>query len=102
MTTLTIPQKMSNTGSIYDLASDNYAIVINLGKQYAYAVGGPSYYNLGWTRHKTESAAIRQAAKLQKSGYNGIRVIDVHGREGQINGDEILWADYSNIGVTND
>jgi hypothetical protein len=77
MTKIIIGRKMSGTGSIYDLASQN-EIVINVGR-YAFAVVGPSYYNLTASRHLSDTAAINAAKKLTSEGYDGIKVLGVDG-----------------------
>ena len=65
---LTIVQKMSNTGSIYDIASQHHDIVIDLSGAFAYAVVVPSYYNVPYTRHKTFAAAQRRAHLMRDYG----------------------------------
>ena len=60
MSALTIPQKMSNSGSIHDIASDQFDRRIVFGKGCKYAVILASYYGgKGYTTHKTEAAAVR-------------------------------------------
>ena len=65
---ITIPQKMSNTGSIHDLASDMYDRVIDMGDKYQFAVVCPAYYNIKSTRHSTFELALSQGRRM--SGYN--------------------------------
>ena len=60
MTTITIPAKMSNSGSIYDIASDCYDREIKLRQGTKFAVVLASYYGDHYTTHKTaESAALK-------------------------------------------
>ena len=77
---LTIAQKQSNSGSIYDIASDKYAIKINFKTIYHYAVACPPYFNIHPTRHKTEEAAIKAYKKMEKRGYSAT-ILDRSGRE---------------------
>jgi len=72
---ITIPQKTSNSGSIYDLASEDGDIIIDMGNKYRYAVITPSYYNITPTRHINEQNAIRQAKSLQNLGYACVTII---------------------------
>lgn len=71
MKTLIIPKKMSNSGNIYDLASNLYDREIKFKEGEKFAVILPSYYGgKGYTIHKSADSAIRQAKKLWKQGYN--------------------------------
>lgn len=81
MTTITIDQKMSNTGSIYDIASDCYDRVINMGKDFEFAVVLPSYYGDVSSRHKSSGAAISQYEKLTREGYQGVTILNRAGDE---------------------
>ena len=59
MTTHIIPQKMSNTGSIHDIASDNFDRDIKFPAGAKYAVVLASYYGgKGYTMHKTEGISV--------------------------------------------
>lgn len=91
MTKITIKQKMSGTGTIYDLASEHYDIEINMGESFQYAVCLPSYYNANATRHKTEDAALRAYKRLANAGYNGVTILDRNGNEMDIKVD--YWGD---------
>lgn len=73
---LTIPAKMSNSGSIHDLANDQYDIEIPLCNKYIYVVAAPSYYNITPTRHRTQTGAVRAVRRLQNMGYTGVTIID--------------------------
>lgn len=87
-TTYTIPQKMSGTGSIHDIASDMFDrdIVFPAGCKYAVVLA--SYYGgKGYTTHKTEEAAI--AASRRNRGYSH-RIIDAEGYEYEAHYDDRL------------
>ena len=78
-TTYTIPQKMSGTGSIHDIASDCFDREIVFAPDCKYAVVLASYYGgKGYTTHRTERAAIK-ASNAQKNYSH--EVID---REGNL------------------
>ena len=71
MRALTIPQKMSNSGSIHDIASDQFDRCIVFGKDCKYAVILASYYGgKGYTTHRTLNAAIKAHDKLR--GYSRV------------------------------
>lgn len=73
-----IPQKMSGTGSIHDIASQHYDREIKFSKDAQYAVVLASYYGgKGYTTHSTEKATI-QSDKRQKE-YSR-QIIGVDGR----------------------
>ena len=80
MTTYTIKQAMSNTGSIHGIASEHSDRVIVFSKDCIYAGVLASHYNdgKGYTTHKTEKAAIAQSRKLSKDGWSH-RIIDTDG-----------------------
>jgi len=75
----TIPQKMSGTGSIHDIASENFdRVIAGRGK---YAVVLASYYGgKGYTTHGTPEAAARQAGKISREGFS-YKIIDEDGNE---------------------
>jgi len=88
MTTYTIPQKMSGTGSIHDIASDMFDRDIVFAPGCKFAVVLASYYGgKGYTTHKTEAAAI--AASRRNSEYSH-RIIDTKGREYVVYGDRLV------------
>lgn len=88
ITTHTIPQKMSGTGSIHDIASDLFDRDIVFGPGCKYAVVRASYYGgKGYTTHKTEDAAI--AASRRQGDYSH-RIIDTEGREYSVHGDRLV------------
>jgi len=77
MKTYTIKQKMSNSGSIYDLASDMYDREINFPSGSVYAVVTASYYGgKGYTTHRSGSAAIKASRAL---GDYSHKIIDADG-----------------------
>jgi len=73
---ITIPKKIGGTGSIYNIASDQYDIIIDMGKKYQYAVVTPAYYNIKPTRHTNLKLALDQAKRLHAKGYRNILLID--------------------------
>lgn len=75
MNTITIPQKQSNSGNIYDLASDKFERTINMNG-FEYCVVAPAYYNLKPTRHKIDQTAIKAYKALVKQGYQGVQILD--------------------------
>jgi len=84
MSKIIISQKMSNTGSIYDIASDSYAVVIDMRNKYQYAVVLPAYYGSVSSRHTSADLAIKQYNKLSAMGYNGVAILNRDGEEMQI------------------
>jgi hypothetical protein len=71
-----IPQKMSNTGSIHDIASQHFDREIKFPKGAQYAVVLASYYGgKGYTTHASERATI-QADKRQKEYSRQIIGVD--------------------------
>ena len=78
-TTYTIPAKMSNSGSIHDIASDMSDRVIRFGAGCKYAVVLASYYGgRGYTTHRSDLGAI--AASKANRDYSHI-IIDQSGCE---------------------
>lgn len=72
----TIPQKMINSGSIHDIASDMFDREIRFPKGSLYAVVDASYYGgKGYTTHRTAQAAAKKSAA---SGCAGC-IIDTEG-----------------------
>ncbi|SRR6266702_1128500 len=77
--TFIIPQKMSNSGSIHDIASDCFDRDIVFAPGCKYAVVCASYYGgKGYTTHRTESAACKASRAL--GDYSHV-IIDVNGVE---------------------
>jgi hypothetical protein len=71
-----IPQKMSGTGSIYDIASEHFDREIRFPKGARFAVVLASYYGgKGYTTHNTESATI-QADRRNKEFSRQIVGVD--------------------------
>ena len=73
----TIPAKMSGTGTIHDIESDQYdREIVGCGK---YAVVLASYYGgKGYTTHMTAYTAIRQSARMSDYSH---QIIDEQGNE---------------------
>ena len=70
-----IPQKMSGTGSIHDLASQHGSREIRFPKGSQYAVVLASYYGgRGYTTHATEEAAIRADVRQREYSHQIIGV----------------------------
>jgi hypothetical protein len=88
MKTYTIPRKMSNSGSIHDIASDYFDRDIKFPEGTKYAVVLSSYYSgKGYTTHKTEAAVCRQTRKLKDFSFKiidseGFEYFEEHGRLG--------------------
>lgn len=80
MFVLTIAQKLSNSGSIYDLASDMFPRKIRFRKGERYAVLLPSFYNVAQRAAQDIEAAIAKFYRFVNAGYYGTRIIDRKGR----------------------
>jgi len=90
MTTYTIPQKMSGTGSIHDIASEHFDRDIVFAPGCNYAVVLASYYGgKGYTTHRTAEAAAKAARRLSDWSY---RIIDQTGRGYLLYGDGLVHA----------
>lgn len=88
MTTYTIPQKMSNSGTIHDIASDCFDRDIVFGPGCMYAVVLASYYGgKGYTTHKTQSAACAAARRVRDYSH---KIIDARGREYSVDYDRLI------------
>jgi hypothetical protein len=83
----TIKQKQSNSGTIHDLASDQYDRVIKFNNGAMYALVLPSYFGDRYTTAKSEKAIITKAKKES----NGV-IIDVKGNEYSFDGSELRKA----------
>lgn len=87
-TIFVIPQKMSGTGSIHDIASDRFDRDIVFAPGCKYAVVLASYYGgKGYTTHKTEGASID--ASRRNSEYSH-RILDAKGNEYSVYGDRLV------------
>ena len=89
----TIEQKMSNSGSIHDIASDLYDRDIMFREGTKFAVVLSSYYSgKGYTTHST----ARFAAKKQDSlGNYSSQIIDIDGNHyDNIGGGNLEMTDY--------
>lgn len=95
MKAYTIPQKMSNSGSIHDLSSSHYDRIIRFRSGTHYAVVLAAYYgersgkNL-YTTHKTEATAAKASRALSASGTSH-EIIDATGKR--------YMADYDRLHV---
>lgn len=77
MTKYVIPQKISGTGSIHDLASEHFDRVIRFAPGCRFAVVLAAYYGgKGYTTHRTMNAAIKQSSKLKGFSYQIIELED--------------------------
>jgi len=86
--TLTIPQKMSGTGTIHDIESEHYDRDIEFAPGCKYAVVLASYYGgKGYTTHRSEETAIRQSRKVSDFSH---AIIDADGNYYQDYGDELF------------
>ena len=75
----TIAQKMSNTGSINDIASDRFDREIVFAPGCLYAVVLASYYGgKGYSTHKTEAAAVSASIKNKEYSHT---IIDANGNQ---------------------
>ena len=75
--TYMIPAKMSNSGSIHDIASDLQDREIKFAPGCKYAVVMASYYGgKGYTTHKTEAAAIAASKAAEEYSH---AIIDAEG-----------------------
>lgn len=79
MKTLVIPKKMSNSGTIHDIASDQYDRTIDFRSGYHYAVVLASYYRgMSHTVHQTGQAAIKKSRELKEYSH---KIVDSDGNE---------------------
>ncbi len=74
MKILTINSKMSGTGTIHDLASDQYDRVIKFKKGEKFCVILPAYFGDWSTNCRSEEAAVKKAMQTEHS-----QVIDTEG-----------------------
>lgn len=86
MKTYTIPQKMSGTGTIHDIASQHYDREIKFRKGCEYAVVLASYYGDTYKTFKSEKACARYARKMKDYSY---QIIDAEGNRYDAYGDEL-------------
>jgi len=88
MTTYTIPQKQSNSGSIHDIASDMFDRDIVFAPGCNFAIVLASYYGgKGYTTHKTMAAAIAASRRNKEFSH---RIIDTEGNEYFIYGTSLI------------
>jgi hypothetical protein len=75
-----IHAKISNTGSIHDIAATETRSIA-FGKDCIYAVVLASYYGgKGYTTHKSEAAAIAKSRKLDAENFSHV-IIDTSGKK---------------------
>lgn len=87
MTSYMIEQKMSGTGSIHDIASDQYDREVVFGRGCRYAVVLASYYGgKGYTTHRTAEATIKASHRVRE--YSHV-ILDTAGREYSVDGDTL-------------
>jgi len=91
MTTLTIEQKMSGTGSIHDLASEHRDRHIVFGTGCKYAVVLASYYGgKGYTTHRTAEAALSASRKVREYSHS---ILGSDGKRYSANGPDLICID---------
>jgi len=92
MKTYTIKAKMSNTGTIHDIASDMHDRVINFRGDTQYAVVLAAYYGgKGYTTHVSEGAAAKKALSLKGYSYE---IIGTKGKQYTAYNDQLIPEDY--------
>ena len=86
-----IPQKMSGTGSIHDIASDLFDREIVFAPGCKYAVVLAAYYGgKGYSTHKSEEAAV---AAARKNREYSLSIIDDRGNDYQSDGYQLIISD---------
>ncbi len=90
METYTIEQKMSNSGSIHDAASDLYDRDIRFRKGCKYAVVLAAFYGDIYRTYQTADALIRDKSFRRDYSYT---IIDAKGQKYDINCDELFSLD---------
>jgi hypothetical protein len=91
MKTLTIPQKMSGTGSIHDIASDLWERTICFPENHQYAVVLAAFYGgKGYTVHRTEEAVIQKIMELKDYTHY---ILDVDGHSYEFDGFRLVKAE---------
>jgi len=92
MKVYTIKKKMSGTGTIYDIASDQFDLPIKFRKGTKFAVVlSASYGDYRYSTHKTAEAAAKMSDRQARAGYSHA-VIDYDGNMYTANG-SMLVAD---------
>lgn len=86
-----IPQKMSGTGNIHDIASQHYDREIKFRKGCKYAIVWASYYGGNCYRtFKSEEACVKVANIVEES----FSIIDSDGNRYVVNYDRLERLDY--------
>jgi hypothetical protein len=87
MKVYTIKQKSTGTGTIYDIASDQFDRKIKFRSGTRYAVVLAAYYGCNlYTTHKTEDSAITQSKKTSDAHI----VMDSEGTIYLVDGDSLV------------
>jgi len=85
MKTYTIPQKMSGTGTIHDIASQHYDREIKFREGCKYAIVWASFYGDIYKTFKTAEACAKAASKIDDS----FTIIDSDGNRYLLNYDRL-------------
>jgi len=81
-TTYTIPKKMSGTGNIHDIASDQRDIDIIFDSDEKYAIVYAAYYNRPYSTYASGEDAAAAAAEEENKNYSYV-IIDREGNKYQ-------------------
>lgn len=76
MAKIIIPRNI--TGAEIIPGAANRDSTIDMGER-KYAVGGPNHYNLGWTCHTDQDAAVRRYGELKSAGYEHVVILNEQG-----------------------
>lgn len=92
-----IRQKQSNTGSIHDIASDQFDRIIDGRGKYAVVLA--AYYGgKGYSTHETAEATIKAAREVAKQGYS-YQIIDENGNTYGIYNEVLVIESFAANGV---
>ena len=69
MATLVIPQKMSGSGTIHDLASEHYERKIEFPRGHEYAIVYAAYYGGEYTTHATAKDAAEESYRQREFSH---------------------------------
>jgi hypothetical protein len=89
MHTITIAKKLSGTGSIHDLASEQTDITISFNKNSKYAVVFASYYGMDSVKFSDVAKLIAFKKRWDKKGYTS-KVVSRDGMIFEVNGDQLV------------
>lgn len=76
-TTLTIPKKMSGTGTIHDMASDNFDRHIEFDQDEHFAVLTPAFFGTSYSCYN--GGIDFEEMKIEYNSHESNRIIDRHG-----------------------